>query len=141
MTNLANPPGFMPVLPHTATAPDGTHCLTGTRCPACGAVMEGPRMACAACGSRTVEPVNLGMNGRIAAHTVVHRSFPGVQTPFVSVVVDLDGGGCVKGTLVQADPLADPPERVRMIFRDTGQRDPQGRAFLCHAFVPEGEPA
>ena len=129
---------FVPALPHIATAPDGHLYLGGTRCSACGAVMEGPRLGCPACGSRAVEPVELASSGTIAAHTVVHRSFPGVATPFVSVVVDLDGGGAVKGTLAGVDPLATPPDRVRMVFRDTGQVDPQGRPFLCYVFEPEG---
>lgn len=130
--------GFVPALPHIATSADGRHFLKGVRCPACGAVMEGERLGCPACGNRTVEPAELATSGAIAAHTVVHRSFPGVTTPFVSVVVDLDNGGSVKGTLTGVDPLAPPPERVRMVFRDTGQKDPQGLPFLCYVFVPEG---
>ena len=27
--------------------------------------------------------------------------------------------------------------RVEMVFRDTGQRDKEGRPFLCYFFVPE----
>lgn len=139
MNEQKHPAGdFVPALPHMAVAADGHHYLKGTRCPACGAVMEGQRLGCPACGSRTVEPVELATTGTIAAHTVVHRSFPGVTTPFVSVVVDLDHGGAVKGTLAGVDPLAPPPKRVRMVFRDTGQKDPQGQPFLCYVFVPEG---
>lgn len=130
---------FVPALPHISTDGSGRHYLRGSRCRACGVVLEGERIGCPACGSRDVDATELAASGTIAAHTVVHRSFPGVATPFVSIVVDLDGGGAVKGTLADVDPLAPPPERVRMIFRDTGQKDPQGRPFLCYVFVPEGD--
>jgi uncharacterized OB-fold protein len=101
-------------------------------------------MACPACGATdALERVRLGSQGTIHAHTVVHRSYPGVKTPFVSVVVDLDGGGTVRGTLTDVDPLAHLPVdlRVDMVFRDTGQRDKEGRPFLSYFFVPEGRTA
>jgi len=53
--------------------------------------------------------------------------------------VDLDGGGSVRATLIEIDPLAPVPAelRVKMVFRDTGQRDAQGRSFLSYFFIPE----
>jgi uncharacterized OB-fold protein len=130
---------FVPALPYLIVDPDGRHGLTGTRCKACGTVVVGGRMACAACGETTaIETVRLGTRGLIHAHTVVHRSYPGVKTPFISVVVDLDGGGTVRGTLTDVDPLAPLPSdlRVEMVFRDSGQRDKEGRSFLSYYFVP-----
>ena len=135
---------YVPALPHIVVDPSGDHALMGTKCSACGATIEGERLACPACGARdTLKSVRLAQSGRIAAHTVVHRSFPGVKTPFVFVVVDLDGGGTVRGTLVDVDPLAELPaeQRVDMVFRDTGQHDPDGKPFLSYYFVPEGSAA
>lgn len=132
---------YIAVLPNLVTQPDGQHRLTGTRCGACNTVVSGPRLACPACGSRkSLEAIALGTRGTVHAHTVVHRSYPGVKTPFVSVVVDLDGGGTVRGTLTDVDPLAEVSAdlRVDMVFRDTGQRDKEGRAFLSYFFVPAG---
>lgn len=141
---MATAGGAVPALPHLRIAPDGDHALMGMRCGACGAVIEGDRLACPACGARdALAPCRLGSAGRIAAHTVVHRSFPGVRTPFVFVVVDLDGGGSVRGTLVDVDPLTEIPagQRVDMVFRDAGQADPAGRPFLCYYFIPQGAAA
>lgn len=129
----------VPALPHIVLAPDGTPALIGTRCGACGAVVEGTRLACPACGARdALATAPFAGAGTIHAHTVVHRSYPGVETPFVAVVVDLDGGGTLRGTLREADPLAPPPDRVALRFVDSGQRDRQGRPFLSYVFVPEG---
>lgn len=141
VSTITSATAFVPAVPHLHIAADGSHALTGSRCGACGVVIEGERLACPACAARdSLAPVQLSRHGRIAAHTVVHRSFPGVKTPFVFVVVDLDDGGSVRGTLLDVDPLADiaPEQCVEMVFRDTGQVDPAGKAFLCYYFVPEG---
>lgn len=130
--------GYVPALPYLTIGPDERHVLCGQRCGACGAVIAGERLACPACGGRDrVEPVSLATSGSVHAHTVVYRSYPGVKTPFVAVTVALDGGGTVRGTLTDIDPLAPLPDdmRVEMVFRDTGQRDAQGRRFLSYFFV------
>ena len=54
------------------------------------------------------------------------------------MIVDLDGGGSVRGTLADVDPLAEPPERVEMVLRETSQNDRGGRPYACYFFVPEG---
>lgn len=138
-SDMAQLADFAPAVPHLIIDPHGHHALAGTHCSACGATVEGDRFACQACGERkAIERVRLGTRGVIYAHTVVHRSFPGVKTPFVSVVVDLEGGASVRGSLVDVDPLGELPEKVAMVFRDTGQKDKSGRPFLSYFFVPEG---
>ena len=57
-------------------------------------------------------------------------------TPFVDVIVDLDDGAHIKGTLVDVDPdavSADMP--VRMVFREAV---PAGadKPYLTYLFVP-----
>ncbi|MGE3690107.1 MAG: Zn-ribbon domain-containing OB-fold protein [Novosphingobium sp.] len=104
-------------------------------------VIEGERLACPACGARgSLESLALGRSGTVAAHTLVHRSLPGIPTPFFAVVVDLDGGGSVRGTLMGADPNVELPagQRVAMVFGESGQRNAEGKPFLCYHFVPEG---
>ena len=62
-----------------------------------------------------MEPMRLAERGRLYTYTVVHRSFPGVTTPFIAALVDLDGGGAIKGTLIGVDANAirfDMPLRV-----------------------------
>ena len=139
------PADAVPALAHIIRDAQGHYRLTGTRCNACRCVIEGERLACPRCGERHArEAVDLAASGRVHAHTVIHRTFPGVRTPFIAAVVDLDDGCTVRGSLADIDPLIELPQdlRVRMVFRDSGQRDPAGRPLLCYCFVPEeGSPA
>lgn len=118
----------------------GNPWLQGMRCTHCGAVFPGLRLACGSCGRRdTIAPVRLAERGRLYTYTIVRRSFPGVPVPFVAAIVDLEGGGCISGTLLEAEP--DPAKLpsgmpVKVVFRDTGQTDKDGRRFLSHFFVP-----
>lgn len=114
--------------------------LQGMRCSNCGAVFPGRRLACGSCGRRdALALTKLSERGTLYTYTIVRRSFPGVVVPFVAAVVDLEGGGSINGTLLEAEP--DPAKLpndmpVKVIFRDTGQQDKEGRHFLSHFFVP-----
>ena len=39
----------------------------------------------------------------------MHRSFPGIEVPYVSAIVDLDDGTAIKGNLINIDP---DPEKI-----------------------------
>jgi uncharacterized OB-fold protein len=123
---------------------NGQPYLQGSRCGACDAVAPGTRTICNACGAREgVAPIRLGTSGRISSYTVVYRSFPDVKTPFVSAIVELTGGGVIKGTLIDvaARPEAisfDTP--VRLVFRETGQVAADGAPFLSYYFAPAEGP-
>ena len=140
MTMAENNAEFIPAFPFVKVEEGGAHWLAGSKCAKCGATIPGERVACPSCGARgTLEPVRLGSRGTLYNFTVVHRSYPGVKTPFVSAVVDLEGGGTLKGTLLDVDPdptklPADLP--VDLVFRDTGQKNPDGKPFLCYYFTP-----
>jgi uncharacterized protein len=83
----------------------GVPYLEGVRCTHCAEVLLEPRRACPKCAwIGTLEPVRLSQSGRLFSYTIVHRSFPGVETPFISAVVELDGGGFLKGNLIGVDP-------------------------------------
>jgi uncharacterized OB-fold protein len=118
----------------------GAAYLQGTRCADCGAVAPGARLACNACGARSgMESIRLGERGTIYTYTIVHRSFPGVKTPFVSIIVDLDGGGALKGSLLGVNE--DPRDirygmPVNVVYRDTGQKSPDGSPFYSYYFEP-----
>ena len=140
----ADEPGFAPALPHLVLAADGRHRLSGMRCGGCGTVVEGQRLACPACGERQkLDTVPLSTSGSVHTCTLIHRSYPGVDVPFFAAVVDLDGGGSVRGTLTGVDASSEMPVglRVAMVFGESGQRDRQGRALIAYRFVPEGSPA
>ena len=66
-------------------------------------------------------------------------SFPGIPTPYVSAVVDLDGGGTVKGNLTGIDP--DPGKikmgmPVKVVYREAPTKDAQGNTYLAYYFEP-----
>lgn len=132
-------------IPYLKFADDGHPFLEGFRCGACGAIFLGARDNCAACSARgQMAPIALATTGRLYNYTIVYRSFPGVTVPFVSAVVDLDGGGTVKGNLldVPADPASIPFDMpVDMVFRDAGSANPAGQGFTAHFFVPRTEAA
>src|SRR5258706_7746034 len=137
-------PGVAPALPHLALAADGAHRLTGMRCGNCGMVVEAQRLACPACGERQrLETIALSTRGSVHTCSLVHRSYPGVAVPFYAAVVDLDGGGSLRGTLTGVDPSSDMPVglRVEMVFGESGQQDRQGRALIAYCFIPERGPA
>ncbi len=53
----------------------------------------GERAVCSKCGSRdTIEAVKLSTTGKLYVYSIVYRSFPGIEVPYISAIVDLDGG-------------------------------------------------
>lgn len=114
--------------------------LAGSRCGACGQVYVGERDTCARCLARgQMQPFHLAETGKLYAFTVVHRSFPGVVTPFIDAVVDLDDGTHVKGTLLDVDP--DPATipfdlPVRVVYRETAPVNADGKPYLAYFFIP-----
>lgn len=79
--------------------------------------------------------LSLGKTGTLYNYTTVHRCLPGVPVPFVFGIVDLDGGGTVKGNIVaDADDLRfDMP--VRLVFETLERADAKGRSYLSYHFV------
>jgi len=78
--------------------------LVANECSSCGALFFDRRNACAKCGARDFGPRRLANDGVLRAFTIVHRASPGVQVPYVSGIVDLDGGGVVKANIVSVAP-------------------------------------
>jgi uncharacterized protein len=78
--------------------------LTAQECATCHALFLDRRNACASCGGLEFAPRRLSGDGTLRAFTIVHRATPDVQVPYVSAIVDLDGGGVVKANLVGVEP-------------------------------------
>ncbi len=76
-------------------------------CTGCGASYFDRRNACAKCGKRAFESRPLPGEGTVRSFTIVHRASPGVPTPYISAIVDLDGGGVVKANVVNVEPDPD----------------------------------
>jgi crotonobetainyl-CoA:carnitine CoA-transferase CaiB-like acyl-CoA transferase/uncharacterized OB-fold protein len=103
------PPNQVPVVGYLVL--DGSPRLVAHECDACGAQFFGRRNACGRCASRSFHPRELARTGVVRSFTIVHHAAPKVPVPYVSAVIDLDGGGDVKANIVNVDP---DPARVSL---------------------------
>ena len=96
--------GPRPIVPWLKLAPK-PH-LEGIKCEKCGAIYLDPkRVACSKCGeSEKFSPVTLSDKGKVYVFSVVHQSFPGIKTPYVTAIVDLPEGISVRANLTGVDP-------------------------------------
>lgn len=128
-----------PAVSHLKVDDKGQPYLEGFRCTACNAVFIGARDICSNCLSTELEPQRLANSGRLYNWTIVYRNFPGIQVPFISAIVDLDGGGTVKGNLVDIEP--DPVNikfdmRVKLVSRSVDATDAERNLYYSYFFVP-----
>lgn len=134
-----------PAVDYLKISDAGTPYLEGYRCRHCNAVRIGVGIHCGKCWTRySMAPVRLRDRGVLHTYCIVHRSFPGVAVPYVSAIVDLDGGGTVKGTLIGVEPQ---PEKIAfgmavdVVYGDAlGRRDADGNAYLAYFFRPRFQP-
>ena len=138
--------GPLPVVPFLKIPDHGDPYLEGCVCQRCEAVFLGERAACAKCGARdALKTTRLANQGTLHAYTIVHRSFPGVVVPYVSAIVDLEGGGSIKGNLIDVEP--DPKKipfglAVEVVYADAlGRKDSDGNAYLSYFFQPRNQTA
>ena len=62
------------------------------------------RVACSKCGaSDKFNPITLSDKGNVYVFSVVHQSYPGIKTPYVTVIVDLPEGISVRANLTEVD--------------------------------------
>jgi len=95
--------------------------LRGARCADCGAVAPGERHVCNACGARgRMKSIRLSESGTLYSYTIVHRSFPGVQTS-----IAFTPGGKIALAYQDATP-------VDLVFAtyDPSQNKATGRSVL-----------
>ena len=131
----------LPAVDYLKLPESGEPYLEGHKCSACGSIYLGARKVCSKCGAREkIEPVRLSNEGHLYVYSIVHRSFPGIQVPYVSAIVDLEGGGTVKGNLIGID--ADPAKikmgmPVRVVYKDAlGRKDREGNSYTSYFFEP-----
>ena len=134
------PGKLKPATSYTEIPEMGEPYLVGSRCKACGASYLGRRDDCGSCTARgQMEEYQLGKQGTLYNYTIVYRSYPGITVPFISAIVDLEGGGTVKGNLldIAADPARLPfGMPVKMVFRGAETANPEAAGYLAHFFVP-----
>ena len=132
----------LPVVPYLKIPEHGEPYLEGYRCGSCGATFLGERGTCSKCGARDqMSPVELPKSGKLYSFSIVYRSFPGIEVPYVSAVVDLDDGTAIKGNLINVEP---DPEQIKfdmpveVVFGDAlGRKDKEGNSYLSYFFQPK----
>ncbi len=133
--------GPLPVVDYLKLPEGGDPYLEGNKCGECGAVFLGDRDNCSKCGARgKMETVQLSNKGKLYAYSIVHRSFPGIEVPYISAIVDLEGGGTIKGNLINIDP---DPEKIQfdmpveVVYDDAlGRKDRDGNSYISYFFQP-----
>ena len=116
--------------------------LEGHRCGNCEATYLGERTVCSKCGARDqMNTVTLPNSGKLYSYSIVYRSFPGIEVPYISAIVDLDDGTAIKGNLIGVEP--DPANiefdmPVDVIFADAlGRKDRDGNDYMAYFFQPK----
>ena len=133
--------GALPAVDYLKLPEGGEPYLEGLQCQNCQAIFVDKRNVCASCGARDqLKALKLSSTGKIYSYSIVHRTFPGVDTPFVSAVVDLDGGGTIKSNLigVEAKPENIPfGMPVEVVFKDAlGRKDKADNSYISFFFQP-----
>ena len=90
---------------------DGEPYLVASACQDCGATYFERRNACARCFGTTFEQRRMPDTGTVRSYTIVHRAAPDVPVPYVSAIVELDGGGVVKANVRDVEPA---PESIEL---------------------------
>lgn len=119
---------------------DGDPHLVAHECKQCHALYFDRRNACASCGARVFEPRDLATSGVVRSFSIIHQAAPGVPVPYVSSVVDLDGGGSVKANVVGTEP---DPEQVKLGMKVkfttwVAGTDDDGTEAVAFGFTPVG---
>lgn len=103
-----------------------------------GALYFDRRNADAKSGGTEFRRRRLGTTGVVRSFTIVHRAVPGIPTPYVSAIVDLDGGGSVKSNVVNITPDPDHVAlgmKVRLTTFPVGSDD-DGTEAIAFGFEP-----
>ena len=131
----------LPVVDYLKIPDEGEAYLEGHKCKNCGAMFLGERHVCSKCGARNqLEAVKLSKHGKLYSYSIVYRSFPGIDVPYISAVVDLDDGATLKGNLIDVEPDPENIEfdmPVEVVFGDAlGRKDRDGNSYLSYFFKP-----
>ena len=85
--------------------------------------------------------VILPNSGKLYSYSIVYRSFPGIDVPYISAIVDLDDGTAIKGNLINVEPEPENIEfdmPVDVVFADAlGRTDADGNSYLSFFFQPK----
>ena len=135
-------PGKRPILPFLKLEPS-PH-LVGSKCGNCGAVfLDLRRMACSKCGATEgFKTIELSDKGKVYVFSVVHQSFPGIKTPYITAIVDLPEGVSVRSNIIDIDP-EDAQKNPKQMFdmpvemvTSVVAKDREGHEVVAFSFKP-----
>ena len=114
--------------------------IVGQRCPRCQKVYMPPRGACSMCGVATDEELTLSGKGTVCTFCVTRIPSPGLEAPYVSAWIRLDGADITSMFLIQE---CDPRDvrlgmRVEAVWVDDADRKPNLGSIKYYR--PTGEP-
>lgn len=132
----------LPAIHYLKVPAAGDPYLEGHKCGSCGAMFLGKRSVCSKCAARDqMQAVKLAETGTLYAYSIVHRSFPGIEVPYISAIVDLDDGTTIKGNLINVEPDPENIEfgmPVEIVYADAlGRKDKEGNSYLAYFFQPK----
>jgi uncharacterized OB-fold protein len=145
MAEARTPPaeaGPRPILPILKLQPK-PH-LVAIKCGGCSALfLDLKRLACSKCGTAgNFQQVALSDRGKVWVFSVIHQSFPGIKTPYVTAIIDLPEGISVKSNLIDVDPedLQKNPAQafgmpVELVVNPVA-KDRQGNEVMAFQFRP-----
>ena len=131
----------LPVVDYLKLPEKGDPYLEGHKCAECNSIFLGQREVCSSCSSRNkMETIKLGKTGKLYSYSIGCRSFPGIEDPYISAIVDLDAGGTLKGNLIDCDPDPDKIKfdmPVEVVFDDAlGRTEAEGNSYVSYFFKP-----
>src|SRR5271169_5631717 len=118
--------------------------LEGIKCENCGAIYLDPkRVACSKCGeTEKFKPIALSDKGKVYVFSVVHQSFPGIKTPYITAIVDLPEGVSVRSNIIDIDP-EDAQKNPKQMFdmpvemvTSVVAKDREGHEVVAFSFKP-----
>ena len=125
----------LPAVPYLKIPEGGEPYLEGQKCGQCGTTFLGERSVCSKCGARDqMSAVTLPNSCKLYSYSIVYRSFPGIEVPYVSAIVDLYDGTAIKGNLINVEPYPENIEfdmPVEVVFADAlGRKDADGLSLI-----------
>ncbi|MGH7907770.1 MAG: Zn-ribbon domain-containing OB-fold protein [Candidatus Binataceae bacterium] len=134
--------GPRPIVPYLKLEPK-PH-LIGQQCMTCGAAYaDVNRVACSKCGSTgSFKTIELSNHGAIYVFSVIHQSFPGIKTPYVTAIIDLPEGVSVRASVDGVDPEQAEKEPKRLfnlpveMFTHVTAKDREGREVIAFSYRP-----
>jgi len=117
--------------------------LAGIKCKSCGAAYVGKRMACGKCSAvDDFEDLRFSDHGTLRAFTIVYRTAPGIEVPFIAAIIDMPEGTAVRANIGGVEPEG---EKVAALlgkklemYTEKARTDQEGNDVIVFKFRPAG---